>query len=122
MSFLDKIKFWKRDDEFNFDQLAEKEMGSSNPFTQPLPGEQHDFTEPNPFAESQQGSQFNQPPRSSMYPNQPTSPSLVSSGMKDRDIELINSKLDTIKAMLNSIEQRISNLEKGASKPPQRLW
>ena len=41
--------------------------------------------------------------------NKPTSP-----GTPQRDMELINSKLDTLKAILGSMDQRIANLEKAA--------
>ena len=40
-----------------------------------------------------------------------------------REMELINSKLETIKAILNSMDQRLSNLEKAAGvEPKQKLW
>src|SRR3989344_5870234 len=35
-----------------------------------------------------------------------------------REMELINSKLETIKAILNSMDQRLSNLEKAAGVEP----
>ena len=35
-------------------------------------------------------------------------------GTPQRDLELINSKLDTLKAILSSMDQRIANLEKAA--------
>lgn len=40
-----------------------------------------------------------------------------------RDIELLNSKLDTLKAILNSMDQRIANLEKAAGVEQKKtLW
>ena len=42
-----------------------------------------------------------------------------------RDLELISSKLDTIKAMLASLDQRTANLERAAGVQQQRrerLW
>lgn len=39
------------------------------------------------------------------------------------DLQLISAKLDTIKAMLEMLNQRIANLEKNAEeKPKQKLW
>ena len=43
-------------------------------------------------------------------PSTPTTPAPTS----QRDLELINSKLDTLKAILNSMDQRIANLEQAA--------
>jgi len=43
------------------------------------------------------------------------------SSLNSRDLELINSKLDTIKAILNSMDQRIANLEKVAGVEQKRM-
>jgi len=43
-----------------------------------------------------------------------------SPGSSQRDLELINSKLDTLKAILNSMDQRIANLEKAAGVEQQK--
>lgn len=47
----------------------------------------------------------------------PTIPAQISS----RDIELLNSKLDTLKAILNSMDQRIANLEKAAGVEQKKM-
>jgi hypothetical protein len=47
----------------------------------------------------------------------PTTPGVIS----PRDIELINSKLDTLKAILNSMDQRIANLEKAAGVEQKKM-
>jgi len=39
---------------------------------------------------------------------------ITSAGTPQRDLELINSKLDTLKAILNSLDQRMANLEEAA--------
>jgi len=41
-----------------------------------------------------------------------------------RDLELLSSKLDTIKAILNSMDQRIANIERstGTVKKEEKLW
>jgi len=45
-------------------------------------------------------------------------------GGSSKDIELINSKLDTLKAILTSMDQRLSNVERntGNEQQKQRLW
>ena len=52
-------------------------------------------------------------------------PDLQQHGSGDvQQLELINSKLDTIKAMLNTMEQRLARLEqsKAPEPPQQKLW
>ena len=55
----------------------------------------------------------------------PPSP-LATPGTDSRELELISSKLDTIKAILNSLDRRIANLEKlslgGTEKKEDKLW
>ncbi|MBR9683388.1 hypothetical protein GOV03_02510 [Candidatus Woesearchaeota archaeon] len=50
-------------------------------------------------------------------PGAPRTPGTISS----RDLELINSKLDTIKAILGSVDQRIANLEKIAGVEQKKM-
>ena len=41
----------------------------------------------------------------------------------NKDLDLINSKLDTIKALLTSLDQRLSHLERNTSGEQKgRLW
>ncbi|MFH1682415.1 MAG: hypothetical protein ABIA37_01330 [Candidatus Woesearchaeota archaeon] len=40
---------------------------------------------------------------------------------KQRELELINSKLDMLKSILNSIDQRIANLERAAGVPQKKM-
>ncbi len=47
----------------------------------------------------------------------PTTPGTIS----PRDIDLLNSKLDTLKAILNSMDQRIANLEKAAGVEQKKM-
>ncbi len=54
-----------------------------------------------------------------------SSASRFSSGAQpsERELELINSKLDTLKAILQSFEQRLANLERAAGvEKRERLW
>lgn len=99
MGLWDKLHLGKKEEEFDFDKLAEQHMG----------------TDEDPV----------HTPEKSLFPQEdlnlqlPPSPSAqLSSSVSSKDIELINSKLDTIKAMLQSIDQRLSALEKDN----KRLW
>jgi|SRR3989338_4117421 len=97
---LEKLKFWKKDDDFDFDKAVD--------FHDPALE-----THPDPLN-----------PESSFPEEHPTlaRPSQFSPA-KDRDLELINSKLDTLKAMLTSLDQRLANVEQAVgSKKEPRLW
>ncbi len=120
MSFLGKVKFWKKEDEFDFDKLAEQEVQKMPDETGlgPLPG-----FEERPAAEEPpvEGLFTSKPAGTGPSPYKPTGTG--SSRDRDRDLELLNSKLDTIKALLTSVDQRLANLEKGAGvEQKQRLW
>lgn len=52
-------------------------------------------------------------PAPAAVPTPPASP--------QRDLELINSKLDTLKAILNSLDQRIASLEKAAGLEQKKM-
>lgn len=132
MGILNKLMFWKRDDDFDFDNLAEKEMkgdlGGPDPLgiEQKTPGleEKSPFDEmPTTEAHPELGEQANL--SSPMDPAAITSPQTPQApGTEMRDLELISSKLDTIKAILTSMDQRVANLERaaGVEKKEQRLW
>ena len=120
MGMFSKLKFWKKEDEFDFDALASKEMAKDFPCmelrpTTPPAGET------SPFEELDR--------RSDPFASQPDSvaPSLAPQSTQElgnkRDMELMNSKLDTIKALLQSLDQRLANLEKGNTQDNRkRLW
>ena len=131
MGIFDKLAFWKKEDDFDFDKLAKKEMGESplgkndlglnqqppglgekSPFDQPAPG-----TQPLPPHLEEPAFPGTQPVAPA-----PGVPTAVPAG--GRELELINSKLDTIKALLTSMDQRIANLERaaGVEQKQQRLW
>ncbi|MBS3123070.1 hypothetical protein J4437_00385 [Candidatus Woesearchaeota archaeon] len=135
MGIFDKLAFWKKD-ELDFDQLTEKEMSASGKdLFERLPEEQasaqekspfaadlSDISKPLPFAESP--SIFGRPP--DLQKSSSGSLSLPNSSVSapqnsNRDIELLNSKLDTIKAMLTNIDQRLNQIERPAEKK-ERLW
>lgn len=112
MSFLDKLKFWQKHDDFN---LGEKEhLPGENDLGLPELDMQRQPEEPE-APSFQQG----MPPsfRPQNYPQaqqQPLSayqqPQMVQ--QSSPQLELINSKLDAIKAMLSVLEQKMVNLER----------
>jgi len=129
MGIFNKLKFWKKDDDFDFDDLAQKEIGSDLPPQDDLGlGAENEqrrlgLDEKSPFPETptEQPSFETQQPSMERQPRQ-QQPQLTTG---NRDLELISSKLDTIKALLNSMDQRVANLEKAAGiekKQQERLW
>ena len=100
MGILNKILFWRKEEEPDFDKIAEKEFSSEN-----MPSSS-DSLEKQIF-----------PPEDDLAPAH-------LAGTANRDLELINSKLDTLKAMLTSMEQRLNNIEHAtaAGEKKQRLW
>ncbi len=114
---FEKLKFWKKEDEFDFDKLAEKEAAAP---LEPAPGEWPGHQEKSPFQEEPpaSASPFSMP--STPTPVQPSRyPSPAAAPSADRELELINSKLDTIKALLASLDQRLANMEPRKDK---KLW
>jgi hypothetical protein len=127
MSFLNKIMFWKKEDDFDFDNkfddLTKDHMDPSNDFMkQSLDDNQKQnlgLEEQSPFDELQQ----QQHQKSAFSASQPTQPlQQPAPGGKEREMELINSKLDTIKALLSSLDQRIANIEKSNGGRKEKLW
>ena len=120
MGIFSKLKFWKKEDEFDFDALASKEMAKDFPSMEQQPstppiGEKSPFEEldrrSDPFASQTESIAPSLAPQSTQQPG------------NKRDMELMNSKLDTIKALLQSLDQRLANLEKGSgSQDRKRLW
>lgn len=133
MGLLGKLAFWKRKDEFDFDDLAEKEMkGATTPFPEEFGFDQKQAgLDEKPFFPEEgieePKSPFTQPrfqeTNVSSRP-QVRIPAPSSSPQRNIDLELINSKLDTLKAMLSSLDQRMSHLEQSGTTPEkkQRLW
>jgi hypothetical protein len=142
MGILNKLMFWKNEDDFDFDDLAKKEMGTGAPVQDNLGLDQKPsgLDEKSMFQDEpaeQQESPLGQQPaapsfgQSATAPQQPAmaQPAMVqpvapapATGLKDMD--LINSKLDTLKAILNSVDQRLANIEKSTSgdQKKQSLW
>ncbi len=118
----------KKDEDFDFDKIARKELGTTP--------EQPDLLNVPPTGMEEEKSIFDTTPEESLpsrFPGATPAARPATRGftpeapqMMNRDLELINSKLDTIKALLTSMEQRIANVERstGTQTPQQRqrLW
>ncbi len=117
MGILDKVMFWKKKDEFKDLGLGDKDnLAFGNEFGAapgtglgPTPGTGQGF--------GQQSQGFTPPeptPRPSMpsYP-QPQFQQQQSYGSQDTNakMEVISSKLDAVRASLDSLNQRLANLE-----------
>ncbi|HLC97443.1 MAG TPA: hypothetical protein VJC21_01520 [Candidatus Nanoarchaeia archaeon] len=114
MSLFDKFKFWKKEDEF--DKMAEKELRTESAF----PRDDLGLHEKSPFGE--EPSAFGTP-EMAVPPSLAPAPGAAGSGEHDRELELINSKLDTIKALISALDQRLASLERSLSKEEKpRLW
>ena len=132
MGILNKIMFWKHDDDLDFDNLANQEldMGGQDPLADKtitpdlaMPGSSDPLSSPafeSPAAGLSPTPSPAPTPAPSPYTPQPTG------GSSDQEFQLINSKLDTLKAILTSMEQRITNIERIAGaeqqQQKQRLW
>ena len=123
MGILNKLLFWRREDEVDFDKLAEDQLKKSA----------HDDLgiEPSPDFEEKPLFPEQEPARPTMARGSPykqtTFPQQAAFAQEtiEKDLELISSKLDTIKAMLSSLDQRTANLERAAGVEQQkreRLW
>jgi len=131
---LDKLKFWKKSDDLSsFSSLPNDPMAqhSEDPFagsTDPLAQTQDPFANATPgintdssqhrFADLDQGS--SSPTMTQPYDYRSTTP-LAGSTVpdtyeeypqgRDRDMELILAKLDSIKSELDSLHQRVRKIE-----------
>lgn len=134
MGLFDKL-FHKKEHDFDFDQMTQKEMEgnlSEQPdlLATPPPGFDEEKTlfetSPGPSPARFPGTALSRPSATQSATLPFESPANNFNREFNRDLELINSKLDTIKALLTSLEQRMGNLERaaGISQPArqQRLW
>jgi hypothetical protein len=134
MGIFSKLAFWKKEDDFNFDDIANKDMGKDlfkgddlglkeqpltqekDPFAMPTETEKPSFSPP---AEQTSGIQQLQEQNQQTMQSQKQ----ATTGISARDVDLLSSKLDTIKALLNSMDQRIANLERASGvQRKERLW
>ena len=129
MGFFDKLKFWKKDE--GFDDLGDlPEMPGSPTLPPPMPGEpqlglptplgQGLPQTPMPPPTEQQEFQVNEPIVRPAMAQQPQQPPIQQGG---REHELMLSKLDSIKHILDNILLRLERLENKEQRPSQRrVW
>ena len=116
MSIFSKLKFWGKKDSLDFDKDLGLDLG-------PLPGEKPDqgmpdFSQNLPNPET---SQMHEPSLDPMQPSmaqerplptfEPVQQESHESTIANKNLEVISYKLDAIQAILNSINQRLNNLE-----------
>lgn len=111
MSFFDKLKFWKKDeDEFDFSKLPEeKPAGPSDDLGMPELGPMPQEPQAPRFPEPETAPPLHMRDYQPQYPPQQPYPSQDRSAAQ---LEVINSKFDAIKAILSALEQRISMMER----------
>ncbi len=120
MGFFDKLAFWKKKDDLDDlgkDLGLDKELGmdfTSGPSpdlgmgTEPMPAQQQ-FQKYPSFQQPQQN--FQAQPSFQPQTFQQQSYGAGDSYMNSKNLEVISSKLDALKANLESISQRLANIE-----------
>jgi|SRR3989338_10997804 len=120
MGILDKVMFWKKKDEFADVGLGDKENLAFGSDFGAAPG--------TGLGQTPGGQGFGQYPQSQGYPSsQPSMPSYPSpqfqqqfqppnysnpqQDMNSKNLEIISSKLDALRASIESLNQRLANLE-----------
>lgn len=132
MGVLDKLKFWKKE-EFEDFKLPEAPASPAAPAPEPFGAD--GMAPPSPASPPPSGlpdfpgherplpSESQQPPDQPFIPQsfQERQDFSKSPVRPDSQMDLISSKLDTIKAQLESVIQRLDRLEQG-SRPYQKRW
>jgi len=120
MSFLDKLLFWKKDESLPDLDLPDLPAGPEQPMQ--APGQQMGRMQ------SAMPDVQNQYPEVEGFNQQPSAPSFDRpSQTVDRspagrdDFSLVSAKLDTIKAQLDSVLQRLDRIEYG-ERSYQKRW
>ena len=130
MGFLDKLMFWKKEDDFgvDFDKSVDNQMKQSDDLFKGddlgLEQKPTGIDEKSPFDQIQAEAASGETPVEQPGAFQAQQQMQTPVGTEQRDLELLSSKLDTIKAILNSMDQRLLNLEKavGTAKKEEKLW
>jgi hypothetical protein len=117
MGILDKLMFWKKKDEFSSDIGnfgADPSMGQAPNLGMNVPEYGQDLGLPNQgynepqFGQQLPASQFGQAPSMFQGYQQPAKPAFD----VNKDMEVISAKLDSLRAYLDSINQRLANIER----------
>jgi len=111
MAFLDKLKFWKKKDTLDLGTSGDElSLGADNlgfgSDQMGLPKQETPATLSSPRLPDQQAT-----PQLSGFGSPIPQQQLHETGMDSRDRELMMAKLDTIKALLDSIDHRMAIIE-----------
>ncbi len=125
MGFVDKLMFWKKEDDFDFD----KDLGEFPP--SPLPEEGKDLNLPSlegsplpqrgrPGMDDFPKTEYSDPSMAHLedtprplqqFQSQFTqSPRMASSEMSEKNMEVVSAKLDMLKVIMEGISQKLDNL------------
>ena len=117
MAFFDKLAFWKKKDDLDDlgkDLGLDKDMGLDFTSTGPSPDLGMGL-EQTPQQPLQKYPSFQQQPNFQAQPVFQPQPMLqqpsYSSDMASKNLEVISSKLDALRATMESINQRLANIE-----------
>lgn len=125
MGVVDKLMFWKKKDDLALDNLGGMPGGMADlgqvPSEDPygtdggMPGQPMGQYAPQQYSRQPIPQQQFQQPSFSGYPSQQQN--------GGRDLEVVSAKLDALKAYLDSINQRLANLERIAEQQQSgRRW
>jgi hypothetical protein len=123
MGILDKLMFWKKSDDLGLDEnLGMGELGKM-PGEEPLPPQPQQPGQQNYYASQPS---FQQPAFQQPAFQQPQMESFqAQQAFASRDLEVVSAKLDALKATLESINQRLANIERiaeGEEEVRRRSW
>lgn len=120
---FDKLKFWKKDDDFSMGEDFSAPKGMPEEFNTAEPSfSQHSTEEPS-FSQQPSYDHFDKGPLPGTEQYAWKHQEQEQAAPKDREMELILAKLDAIKSELDSMHQRIRNIEQQADKSKQnRYW
>tara|TARA_Y100000031_G_C8195973_1_gene373749 strand:- start:254 stop:616 length:363 start_codon:yes stop_codon:yes gene_type:complete len=114
MSMLDKLKFWKKGDEFSDLELdrelgleSDSNVGLDLPTTDEMPQASPRGMPPKAFQE-ERGSNIN--PFEAPKETQPIQ-QVQPQGSVQKDLEIISAKLDAIRSTLEAMNHRLNSLE-----------
>jgi len=114
MAILDKVMFWKKKKE----ELGKLEEA-------PLPGEEAmpKFEEEAPRPEWRPPEELEIKPTAPPLGAQPQVPAYApSQDIIAKDLEVLSAKLDALRASIESMNQRLANLERIAEESKKRTW
>ena len=127
MGIVDKLMFWKKDDELDFDKIADQEINRGDNLGTPDPTMDLDQQQKDSLGLNEKTLFEDTIPPTDTLTRPTTLTAQTATATENVEVtqhlELINSKLDTVKVILNSLDQRLANLEKNSGvEKKERLW